>query len=100
VSVLDEADPNKPCAFCGGKCDPHGWLGCGEPGTPMQSGPECETCGATTPDLDTWNRRVPDWRALYVRMRNIAAGYSQHADENGSTRRLDREFEQVEKDAR
>lgn len=42
-----------PCPFCGGECDPEGWLdGNGE------RGPECETCGATTTTVNTWNHRV------------------------------------------
>ena len=42
-----------PCPFCGGECDPDGWLdGCGV------SGPECITCGATTTTVNTWNHRV------------------------------------------
>jgi hypothetical protein len=41
-----------------------------------------------------------DWRALYRRMRNVAAGYSNQCYENGTTRRLDREFEAIENEAR
>lgn len=42
-----------PCPFCGGKCDPEGWLG-GD----GERGPECETCGATTTTVNTWNARI------------------------------------------
>lgn len=43
----------KPCPFCGGKCDPRGWLsGAGE------AGPECCDCGATATSGADWNRRV------------------------------------------
>jgi hypothetical protein len=40
------------------------------------------------------------WEQLYRRMRNVAAGYSNHCEESGSTRKLDREFRQIEADAR
>lgn len=43
---------------------------------------------------------VERWQALYRRMRNIAAGYSNMADENGTTRRLDGEFKVCEEEAR
>jgi hypothetical protein len=42
-----------PCPFCGGKCDPDGWLGGGG-----LRGPECENCGATADSLAGWNRRA------------------------------------------
>ncbi len=35
---------------------------------------------------------IAKWKALYIKMRNVAAGYSNMADENASTRSLDREF--------
>lgn len=35
---------------------------------------------------------IARWRALYKKMRDVAAGYSNMADENGTTRRLDHEF--------
>lgn len=41
-----------------------------------------------------------DWELLYRRMRNVAAGYSNFCEETGSTRRLEREYEQIENDAR
>lgn len=41
----------KPCRNCGGKCDPTGWM-CGD----GRQGPECEGCGITTPDVESWNR--------------------------------------------
>lgn len=37
---------------------------------------------------------------LYRRMRNCAAGYSNQCDENGTTRKLDKEFLQIESEAR
>jgi hypothetical protein len=56
---MNDENGNLPCPFCGGKCDPTGWMGCGEPGTPMRQGPECEGCGATTETLEVWNTRTP-----------------------------------------
>lgn len=58
--------------------------------------------------LTGWNECVDvldqaattDWQALYRRMRNVAAGYSNHCDENGSTRKLEKEFEAIESEAR
>lgn len=41
-----------------------------------------------------------DWESLYRRMRNCAAGYSNFCEENGSTRRLEKEYEAIENDAR
>ena len=41
-----------------------------------------------------------DWQALYRRMRDVAAGYSNLADETASSRRLDKEFEAIEQEAR
>jgi hypothetical protein len=46
-----------PCPFCGGACDPEGWLGTGIGGTSVR-GPECEQCGATTDTIEDWNRRA------------------------------------------
>lgn len=40
------------------------------------------------------------WEGLYRRMRNVAAGYSNFCEECGRTRRLEREFEQIDDDAR
>jgi len=40
------------------------------------------------------------WESLYRRMRNVAAGYSNYCEESGSTRKLEREFDQIEDDAR
>ncbi|MCI0268628.1 Lar family restriction alleviation protein [Cronobacter sakazakii] len=53
------AGENLPCPFCGGACDPAGWL------SEQTSGPECENCGATAENIEAWNRRtaapvVPD----------------------------------------
>lgn len=43
------------CRDCGGKCDPTGWMrGDG------RQGPECEGCGITTPDVESWNRLMGD----------------------------------------
>lgn len=43
---------------------------------------------------------MADWMSLYYRMKNCAAGYSNFCDESGSTRKLEREFEQIDSDAR
>ncbi|ELY4780726.1 hypothetical protein SM077_002577 [Cronobacter sakazakii] len=53
------AGENLPCPFCGGACDPAGWL------SEQTSGPECENCGATAENIEAWNQRtaapvVPD----------------------------------------
>lgn len=42
----------KPCPFCGGKCDPKGWMN-----LDAEQGPECETCGATAGSVEAWNSR-------------------------------------------
>ncbi|WP_296267377.1 hypothetical protein [Pseudomonas sp. UBA6562] len=45
---------NAPCPFCDGRVDPEGWLrGDGA------RGPECESCGATAPNLALWNGAQP-----------------------------------------
>ncbi|EPN9526733.1 hypothetical protein ACT5AM_001394 [Cronobacter malonaticus] len=63
VALRERAEPvageNLPCPFCGGACDPAGWL------SEQTSGPECENCGATAENIEAWNRRtaalvVPD----------------------------------------
>ncbi|EPX0991570.1 hypothetical protein ACWWC9_002353 [Cronobacter sakazakii] len=46
------AGENQPCPFCGGACDPAGWL------SEQTSGPECENCGATAENIEAWNRRT------------------------------------------
>ncbi|EOC0428011.1 MULTISPECIES: hypothetical protein [Cronobacter] len=46
------AGENLPCPFCGGACDPAGWL------SEQTSGPECENCGATAENIEAWNRRT------------------------------------------
>ena len=48
-----EVCDNLPCPFCGGPVDPTGWLR--NDGT---QGPECDNCGATAPDIPTWNQRL------------------------------------------
>ncbi|HAB02481.1 MAG TPA: hypothetical protein DCE25_05950 [Pseudomonas sp.] len=45
---------NAPCPFCGGQVDPEGWLR--DDGV---RGPECESCGATAPNLALWNGAHP-----------------------------------------
>ncbi|WP_288080329.1 hypothetical protein [Pseudomonas sp.] len=41
------------CPFCGGACDPRGWVN-----VDGEMGPECEDCGATAPCIEVWNRRA------------------------------------------
>lgn len=48
--------PPLPCPFCGGECDPEGWLG-ERDGHPYR-GPECNDCGATAESVEAWNRRT------------------------------------------
>lgn len=45
----------KPCPFCGGECDPKGWMR--NDGT---TGPECVECGATAASAEAWNIRAQD----------------------------------------
>lgn len=42
----------KSCPFCGGSCDPKGWLR-----NDGVRGPECEDCGASAPNVARWNTR-------------------------------------------
>jgi hypothetical protein len=72
-----------PCPFCGGKCDPDGWLGGGG-----LRGPECENCGATADSLAGWNRRAslapvsaqqPDMSDAYVGAREDLAVWKKRA---------------------
>lgn len=51
-AVVPVEDENLPCPFCGGACDPAGWL------SEQARGPECESCGATAENIDAWNRRT------------------------------------------
>lgn len=44
----------KNCPFCGGKCDPKGWLR-----NDGVRGPECEDCGASAESVERWNTRSP-----------------------------------------
>lgn len=42
-------------------------------------------------------QQVPEgWRDAFMKMRNVAAGYSNYCEESASTRRLDREFESAD----
>ena len=52
-------------------------------------------------NIRSWQPAAPavDWETLYRRMRNVAAGYSNCCEETGTTRRLDREYEQIDNDA-
>lgn len=45
----------KPCPFCGGRCDPYGWMTNGG-----IRGPECEDCGATATNVGAWNMRAEE----------------------------------------
>ena len=51
--VERDENGNLPCPFCGGECDPAGWLG-GD----GKRGPECEECGATAESTEVWNTRA------------------------------------------
>ncbi|WP_202631802.1 hypothetical protein [Cronobacter sakazakii] len=55
-AVVTDEKGNLPCPFCGGRCDPNGWMGSYDDGVPM-CGPECEDCGATASSIEEWNRR-------------------------------------------
>lgn len=50
--------------------------------------------------ITIWNKGADAererWKALYRSMRNVAAGYSNIADESGTARRLHKEFDQCE----
>lgn len=48
------SDELLPCAHCGGKADPTGWMR-----SDGAQGPECESCGATAASAEAWNRRTP-----------------------------------------
>lgn len=43
----------KPCPFCGGECDPKGWLQ-----NNGLKGPECKRCGSTAPSIKIWEMRI------------------------------------------
>lgn len=58
-SVVADKNGNLPCPFCGGRCDPNGWMGSYDDGVPM-CGPECEDCGATANSIEEWNRRTTE----------------------------------------
>ncbi|WP_105607012.1 hypothetical protein [Cronobacter sakazakii] len=55
-AVGSDENGNLPCPFCGGRCDPNGWMGSYDDGVP-KCGPECEDCGATANSIEEWNRR-------------------------------------------
>lgn len=55
-AVVTDEKGNLPCPFCGGRCEPNGWMGSYDDGVPM-CGPECEDCGATANSIEEWNRR-------------------------------------------
>lgn len=59
----------KPCPFCGGECDPEGWLD----GNGLR-GPECEECGATARSAEAWNRRATDENAALERAAMVCEG--------------------------
>lgn len=56
VGDVVDKNGNLPCPFCGGRCDPNGWMGSYDDGVPV-CGPECEGCGATANSIEDWNRR-------------------------------------------
>lgn len=94
-SVVADENGNLSCPFCGGRCDPNGWMGSYDDGVPM-CGPECEDCGATANSIEEWNRRstalagkavVPEgWKLVPVeptkemiaKMRYHNGGYDKH----------------------
>jgi hypothetical protein len=51
-----------------------------------------------TISVDDAKAELERWIGFYRRMRNIAAGFSNQCDENGTTRRLDREMSELEKE--
>ncbi len=51
-----------------------------------------------TVTTDDFKTELERWIGFYRRMRDIAAGYSNQCDENGTTRRLDREMTELEKE--
>lgn len=44
-----------PCPFCGGVCDPEGWLSCEPDGSNKKTGPACDECGGATDTVERWN---------------------------------------------
>ncbi|EGT4275759.1 TPA: hypothetical protein ACM6XT_000960 [Cronobacter sakazakii] len=94
-AVVADENGNLSCPFCGGRCDPNGWMGSYDDGVPM-CGPECEDCGATANSIEEWNRRstalagkavVPEgWKLVPVeptkemiaKMRYHNGGYDKH----------------------
>lgn len=95
MAVVTDEKGNLPCPFCGGRCDPNGWMGSYDDGVPM-CGPECEDCGATASSIEEWNRRstalagkavVPEgWKLvpleptkeMVAKMRYHNGGYDKH----------------------
>lgn len=49
---------NAVCPFCGGNCDPDGWMT-----TDKRTGPACDDCGGSTDTMERWNNRNIDWNA-------------------------------------
>ena len=69
----------KPCPFCGGVCDPTGWLN-----NQGDRGPECEKCGATAHNLDWWNTRpIEDelQESIKELERNLSVWVQQHEEQ-------------------
>ncbi|EPD3811085.1 DUF551 domain-containing protein [Cronobacter dublinensis] len=93
-AVVTDENGNLPCPFCGGRCDPNGWMGSYDDGVPM-CGPECEDCGATASSIEEWNRRstalagkavVPEgWKLVPMRL----------TAENGAKGALSGEFSET-----
>lgn len=51
--VSDEkCTPLLPCPFCGGPCDPEGWMS-----NDGRTGPACDECGGSTDTVERWNSR-------------------------------------------
>jgi hypothetical protein len=55
---VPETEALKPCPFCGGKCDPEGWIG-----DKKRSGPACDDCGSAAETVAIWNTRAAELSA-------------------------------------